>query len=47
MLSQRFLKNAKKIEEYIKSQLKEDEVNGQMTIFDDENPFTGSKNTKA
>lgn len=36
-------KNAKKIEGYIKSQLKEDEVNGQMTIFDDEDPFTGSK----
>ena len=35
-------KNAKKIEEYIKNQLKEDEVNGQMTIFDFE-PFTDSK----
>lgn len=36
-------KNAKKIGEYIKNQLKEDEVNGQMTIFDDADPFTGSK----
>ena len=35
-------KNAKKIEEYIKNQLKEDEVNGQMTIFDFD-PFTDSK----
>ena len=35
-------KNAKKIEEYIKNQLKEDEVNGQMTIFDFD-PFTESK----
>ena len=35
-------KNAKKIEEYIKTQLKEDEVNGQMTIFDFD-PFTDSK----
>ena len=35
-------KNAKKIEEFIKNQLKEDEVNGQMTIFDFD-PFTDSK----
>ena len=35
-------KNAKKIEEYIKNQLKEDEVNGQMTIFDFD-PFMDSK----
>ena len=35
-------KNAKKIEEYITNQLKEDEVNGQMTIFDFD-PFTDSK----
>ena len=35
-------KNAKKIEEYIKNKLKEDEVNGQMTIFDFD-PFTDSK----
>ena len=35
-------KNAKKIEEYIKNQLKKDEVNGQMTIFDFD-PFTDSK----
>ena len=36
-------KNAKKIEEYIKNQMKEDEVNGQITIFDEADPFTGSK----
>ena len=35
-------KNAKKKEEYIKNQLKEDEVNRQMTIFDFD-PFTDSK----
>ena len=35
-------KNAKKTEEYIKNQLKEDKVNGQMTIFDFD-PFTDSK----
>ena len=35
-------KNAKKIEEYIKNQLKEDEVKGQRTIFDFD-PFTDSK----
>ena len=32
-------KNTKKIAEYIKNQLKEDEVNGQVTIFDLD-PFT-------
>lgn len=36
-------KNAKKIEEYIKNQMKEDEVNGKITIFDEADPFTGSK----
>lgn len=35
-------KNAKKIQEYIQNQLKEDELGGQMT-FDQQNPFTGSK----
>lgn len=35
-------KNAKKIQEYIAKQLKEDELNGQLTL-EEENPFTGSK----
>ncbi len=35
-------KNAKKIEEYIRNQLKEDELAGQLTI-EDVDPFTGSK----
>ena len=36
-------KNTKKIAEYIRNQLKEDEVNGQMTIYDVVDPFTGNK----
>ena len=36
-------KNAKRIEEYIKNQLKEDQVNDQMTLSGWEDPFTGSK----
>ena len=35
-------KNAKRIEEYIQNQLKEDELAGQLTM-DNINPFTGSK----
>ena len=35
-------KDAKKIQEYIKNQLKEDQLGEQLT-FDVENPFTGSK----
>ncbi len=35
-------KNAEKIQEYIAKQLKEDELNGQLTL-EEENPFTGSK----
>ena len=36
-------KNAKRIEEYIKNQLKEDQINDQMTIRGWDDPFTGSK----
>lgn len=36
-------KNAKKIEEYIKNQLKEDMVHDQMSIREYTDPFTGSK----
>ena len=36
-------KNAKRIEEYIKNQLKEDQIHDQMTIRGWEDPFTGSK----
>jgi len=35
-------KNAKKIQEYIQKQLKEDQLNGQLTL-EEANPFTGSK----
>ena len=36
-------KNAKKIEEYIKNQLKEDQIQDQLTFRELENPFTGRK----
>ena len=36
-------KNAKKIQEYIQNQLKEDMVHDQMTLREFEDPFTGSK----
>ena len=36
-------KNAKKIEEYIKNQLKEDRVHDQMSLREFQDPFTGSK----
>ena len=36
-------KNAKRIEEYIKNQLKEDQIHDQMTLRGWEDPFTGSK----
>ena len=36
-------KNAKKIEEYIKNQLREDKLGEQMTMLGKEDPFTGSK----
>ena len=40
-------KNKKAIEEYIRNQLKEDEMMDQMTIKEYVDPFTGSKNSKA
>ena len=36
-------KNDKKIAEYIRNQLKEDELSDQMTIKEYTDPFTGSK----
>ena len=36
-------KNAKRIAEYIQNQLKEDQINEQMTIRGWDDPFTGSK----
>ena len=36
-------KNAKKIEEYIKNQLQEDQVSDQLTLKEYVDPFTGSK----
>ena len=36
-------KNAKKIQEYIQNQLKEDMIHDQMTLREFEDPFTGSK----
>jgi len=35
-------KNEKKIQEYIQKQIKEDQLNGQLTL-EEANPFTGSK----
>ena len=40
-------KNAKKIQEYIRTQLVEDEMMDQMTMKEYIDPFTGSKNNKA
>ena len=37
------VKNAKRIAEYIQNQLKEDQINDQMTIRGWDDPFTGSK----
>lgn len=36
-------KNAKKIEEYIRNHLKEDQISDQMTLKEYTDPFTGSK----
>ncbi|MDL2254544.1 IS200/IS605 family transposase [Ruminococcaceae bacterium OttesenSCG-928-I18] len=36
-------KNAKRIEEYIRDQLKEDQLSDQMTLKEYQDPFTGSK----
>lgn len=36
-------KNARRIEEYIKNQLKEDQMHDQISIFEKEDPFKGSR----
>ena len=36
-------KNAKKIQEYIQNQIKEDRISDQITLKEYQNPFTGSK----
>ena len=36
-------KNAKRIQEYIQNQLKEDQLHDQMTLKEYQNPFTGGK----
>lgn len=36
-------KNKKKIEEYIRNQLKEDQIHDQMTMREIDDPFTGGK----
>ena len=36
-------KNAKKIEEYIRNQIKEDQISDQLTLKEYNNPFTGGK----
>lgn len=36
-------KNTKKIAEYIRDQLKEDQIHDQMTMREYEDPFTGSR----
>ena len=36
-------KNTKKIKEYIKNQLKQDQESDQLSIFNPQDPFTGSK----
>ena len=40
-------KNKKRIEEYIKNQLQQDEIADQMSLKEFVDPFTGGKNTKA
>ena len=40
-------KNEKKIEEYIRNQLAEDQIDDQMSLKEFIDPFTGSKNKKA
>ena len=40
-------KNKKRIEEYIKNQLQQDQIADQMSLKEFVDPFTGSKNTKA
>ena len=40
-------KNKKRIEEYIKNQLQQDQIADQMSLKEFVDPFTGSENTKA
>lgn len=40
-------KNKKRIEEYIKNQVQQDQIADQMSLKEFVDPFTGSKNTKA
>lgn len=39
-------KNKKRIEEYIKNQLQQDQIADQLSLKEFVDPFTGSKNTK-
>ena len=39
-------KYRRKIEEYIRNQLREDYIADQLSLFEDYDPFTGEKNTK-
>ena len=36
-------KNARRIEEYIKNQLREDQMHDQISMFEKEDPFKGSR----
>ena len=38
--------NRKKIEQYIRDQLREDQIADQLTLFEEYDPFTGQKNPK-
>ena len=39
-------RNRKKIEQYIRDQLREDHLADQLTLFEEYDPFTGQKNPK-
>ena len=39
-------KGRKKIEQYIRDQLREKQIADQLTLFEEYNPFTGQKNPK-
>ena len=39
-------RNRKKIEQYIRDQLREDQIADQLTLFEEYDPFTGQKNPK-
>ena len=39
-------RNRKKIEQYIRDQLREDQIADQLTLFEEYDPFTGQKNLK-